>query len=365
VASDYGEVEDFTASARKVLSDVISSADHWKDGKILEGSLLGDLIAIMLQQANGLSPLALYSAKALTGIFQSLAEAHGLLPSAEERLTEQDVLKAKPDTVFASMAILTGFGETLAASKSAKYLCNRLVSDVAGAKPAAQSTLSTMVLLNACLSVYESGELPVESRRQVFAVRQITSWTEIPSDLDSSLVAESCKALNRLCAGIGSVYGPYWEQAIKLCIFLWNGAGEGAATTSLPCIHASLKLAATLESMKGANDDLDDALATYAEARSLALIHLLKSRGDVSNQPSEIVDALLCRRVAKIPLQHVKDLSELYGLVASESRDIQTAAFDLLNRAIAAAQSQISIDVLLEKRGKRLDKAPEAMGMLS
>ncbi|KAB5545912.1 hypothetical protein GE09DRAFT_968044 [Coniochaeta sp. 2T2.1] len=348
-----GEVEEFTTSTRKIVIDIVSSSEDWAEGKIVGGSLVGDLIALMLQQARGLSPLALYSAKALTGVLQSLTEAHGLPSSIEETVKELNILKAKPDTVLSAMAFVKGFGETLISSPAVKYLCNRLISDVAGASATGSNTLLTMVLLNACLSVYESGELPVESRRQIFAVRQITSWTESPSEMDGSLVAEVCKALNLFFPNVSSIYGPYWDQALQFCIYLWSNAGEHS-TSSLPCLHASLKLSATLESLRGENDDLDDALAARSEEMSHALIHLLQSRGDDSSPMSDIVDSLLCRRVAKIPLDHVKDLSELYGLVASESREIETAAFGVLSKAIAAAQSQISIDALLEKRDAKL-----------
>lgn len=349
VTTDYAEVEELISSARKLVNDTVSSTDNWADGKIVGGSLVGDLTSVMLEQTKGLGSLALYSAKALGIVLQMLTEAHGLPSSTEDTLAQLEILKAKPDTVFSALAFITGFGQSLASSKAVKVFCNRLISDVAGAKANAENTLLTMVLLNACLSVYESGKLPVENRRQIFAVRQIASWTENPSELSSGLASEVCKALTRLFPNVETVYGPYWEDALKFCISLWNSNGN---LCTEPCIHASLKLSATLESMAGANDDLDDALAAHAEAKSFALLHLLKRRGNSGGPSSDIVDALLCRRVAKIPLQHIKDLSELYEVVASESRELQTAAFGVLSKGIAAAQSQLSIDVLLEKRGK-------------
>ena len=348
------EAEDFISSARKIVNDIVSATENWDEGKIVGGSLVGDLISILVEKAKGLTSTALYSAKVLSGILQTLTEAHGLPSSAEDTLTQLDILKAKPETVFSAVAFITGFGETLASSKAVKVFCNRLVSDVAGATPNGSNTLLTMILLNACLSVYDTGELPVESRRQVFAVRQITSWMANAKDMvhDFRLTAEACKALNRLLPNVGSVYGPYWEDAIKFCIVLWDSADSRDIPFILPSLHASLKLSATLESMSGANDDLDDALVAHAEAKSLALIHLLKTCDD-TRESSGIVDALLCRRVAKIPLDHIPDSSELYGLLASESKDIQTAAFEILSKAITAAQAQISVDVLLEKRGEK------------
>lgn len=353
VLTDYPDVEEFISSARKTVRDIVSSSDSLTDGKLVGGSLVGDLISIMLEQAKGLRSRALYSAKALSNFLEALTAAHGLPSSTEDTLTQLGILRAKPETAFSAVAFITGFGETLASSNAVRVFCNRLISDVAGAPPHGEQTLLTMVLLNACLSVYETGELPVENRRQVFAVRQMTSWLETPKT-GWRLETEVCKALTRLFPNVGSVYGPYWEQAINYCIRLWQGMDELTASSSLACQHASLKLLATLESMKGENDDLDEALAAHAEETSLALIHLLQNRTDASNPMSEIVDALLCRRIAKIPLDHVRDLSDLYGVMASESREIQTAAFGMLSKAIAAAQAQISVDVLLEKRGKTL-----------
>lgn len=354
--TNYAEVEGFIASARQIVTDIVSSADNLANGEIVGGGLIGDLISLMLEQARGLQSLALYSARALGFVLESLVEAHGLPSRTEDTLTQLEILKAQPETVFSAVAFITGFGETLASSKAVKVFCNRLISDVAGAAATGPNTLLAMVLLNACLSVYGTGELPVDNRRQVFAVRQIASWLEKTSDLSSGLAAEACKALARLFPNVASVYGPYWEQAYTFCISLWNGAGsrEWAYLNTEVCLHASLKLSTTLESMEGANDDLDDVLTSHAEEKSLALLHLLKYCANNPSGSSDIVNALLCRQVAKIPLDHVKDLSDLYSLVASESREVQTAAFGILSKAIAAAQTQISVDVLLEKRGKSL-----------
>ena len=65
------------------------------------------------------------------------------------------------------------------------------------------------------------------------------------------------------------------------------------------------------------------------------------------------VDEQLSRELAKMPLSHIKDdMSEFYPLVASDSRTVQSTAFDILHRALPEAQQQISLDVALEQRGK-------------
>ena len=100
------------------------------------------------------------------------------------------------------------------------------------------------------------------------------------------------------------------------------------------------------------NDDLEDALKTSAEVKALGLIDLLKLPRGSEAQPQAIVDALLCRQVERTPLRLVKDLSDIYGLLMSGSRDIQTAAFSLMHRALPAMQEQLSVDVLLDKTSK-------------
>ncbi|KAJ9150916.1 E3 ubiquitin-protein ligase listerin [Pleurostoma richardsiae] len=348
---EASDVEDFISSTRSILHTIVMDFESWKAG---DGSVLDGLIRIILQQTKHLTPTGLYSAKTLTDILQVLSEAHGLRPGDEEWITKSEVMKATPTTVLGAASILTGYGETLASSKVVVNLLNRLVSDVAGAGPNSEKTLATLVLLNACMSVYEVGELPVANNRLVFAVRQITSWFEEPDAVDSKLAAESCRALQRLMPCIKDVYGSYWEKTIEFCIHLWNRAVGDSVEERLPYIHASLKLMSALENLEEPNDDLGDVVTSSAESKSSALIELLKLPRDESSQPGEIVDALLCRQVEKIPLDHVSDLSDLYGLVASESRDIQTAAFSILHRALPAAQEQLSVDVLLEKKDARL-----------
>jgi len=352
------EMVDFVTSARKILQAVVTDAKGWGDGTTGSESLVDDLIGIMLQQTKDLNAMALYSAKALSDLLQSMSETHGLPSAVEQRLIKPETLKATPATIFSAIALLTGFGESLVSSKTVNRACNGLVSDITGAFPTSEKTLLAMVLLNAGLSVYPAGQLPVENRRQIFAVRQITTWTDTPDEMDSRLAAEACRALQRLFPNIESVYGPYWEQAIEYCIHLWDGASQDSPEARLPYLHASLKLSSTLESMAGANDDLDDALSAHAERKSHALLGVLKLPRDFITQPSELVDALLCRCVAKIPLEHVTDTSDLYGLIDSESREIQTAAFSLLDKALPAAQEQLSFDVILEKQGKHIRRMP-------
>jgi hypothetical protein len=114
-----------------------------------------------------------------------------------------------------------------------------------------------------------------------------------------------------------------------------------------------MKLMRCLETMPDPNEDLVEALEALERPKSRALIRLLSlPRLEESTQPWDIVDSLLCRQIEHIPLEDVGDLSGLYGLIASKSRNIQTAAFGLLHRAVPKVQEELSVEVLLDLKGK-------------
>jgi hypothetical protein len=209
----------------------------------------------------------------------------------------------------------------------------------------------TLVLLAIVAQIYDAGELPVANNRVVFAAKQVTSWLEDPTQISASLGASICRALNVLLPCMKDVYGSYWENTLQFCTNLWDRAATFDIDESLPFIYASLKLIKTLEGLKEPNDDLEDALKEFAPAKAAGLIGLLRLDDGTSSVPLGIVNGILCREVEKIPVSRIPQTEELFGLVASESRDIQTAAFKLLHKKIPADQEQKSVDVLLDKTG--------------
>lgn len=341
------QAEGFISSMRNILGALAAEVKSWDDS-----SVVYDLVNLLLEHSIELTPRGLYSARSLSELVQSLVDTHG--SHLEVALMKPELLKVTPATVFPASAIIAGFGESLQPSKLANTFLNRVVSEVADATPHGSKTLTTLVLLNACAQIYEPGELPVANNRIVFAVRQITSWLDDPEDLDTALCAEICRSLNHLLPCMKDVYGSYWEKSIEFCLSLWDQVKRYELDEALPIIHASLRLSKTLEALQDPNDDLVDALKEVDGAKPRALLELLRLPRDASTQPLEIVDAMLCREVEKIPLRHIKNLSDIYGLVASDSRDIQTAAFNLLHRAIPAEQEQKAVDVLLDKTDARL-----------
>ncbi|TEA14345.1 E3 ubiquitin-protein ligase listerin [Colletotrichum sidae] len=357
--SALAAAEAFVSSTRATINTIANDANGWTVGsEDAPTKLINGLIGIMAQETKDLTLLGLYSSRALSELLQTLIGKHGSPNAVDDRINQLATLKATPPTVLAATAVLTGFGDSLESSKAVSNLCNRLVSDIAGASietEKAEKALCVLVLLNACLEVYDqAGQIPVANNRIVFAVRQITSWLEDTINLTPALSTEICRALQRLLPSIKDVYGQHWEKTIEFSTALWAKASDDRLDDSLPYIHTSLRLMSILETLEEPNDDLADALAEFAETKSLSLIELLKLNRDRSTQPLEIVDGIISRQVGKIPLKHVNDLSDLYGLIATESRAIQTAAFNLLHRALPARQEELSVNVLLDKVDARL-----------
>ncbi|KAI1172606.1 hypothetical protein F4777DRAFT_496288 [Nemania sp. FL0916] len=348
------EVESVISSFHKSVAGMADCAQGWRDGTGTEESqLVHAILESYTEKSRALSPLGFYSARVMQKILQVLTERHGFPSSGEQWLTDTGSLKSSPSAVFSAAAKLGGLGETASMSKAVSNFCNRLVSDVAVAKLGQEQSLITLNLLNLCMQIYDVGKLPVANNRLVFAVKQITSWLDAPTDVDTAFATEACRCLQRLLPCIEMVPGRHWEKTVDFCLYLWTKHSARLLDAHLSEIYASLQLMTILQSLEP-NDDLIDVLETSMERRSAALIGLLRLPREKHTQPLEIVDGILCRQVEKLPIQGQDGLVDLYELVASESRTIQTAAFTLLNRALPAVQEKLSIDILLEKQDARL-----------
>ncbi|KAK5991474.1 E3 ubiquitin-protein ligase listerin [Cladobotryum mycophilum] len=350
------EAEGLVSCLRHNINKSSTGATWWDESVDDEASqVFRGLVNLMKEESKELTPRGVYSARALSEIVLSLTETQGLPPAFEETFLKPVLVKAAPETALLASALLSGLGETLQSSKLANNFCNRLVSDVAGASPQSDKTLMILSLLTLSARIYESGELPVAGNRIVFAVRQITSWLEDEdAQLSAPLCAEICRVLAMLLPCMGEVFGSYWEKAIEFCIERWEKAAEYPLPDALPFIHSSLKLMKALETVADPNDDLQDALRDSVSKKSKSLVELLKLPRGGTSQPLDIVDGLLRREVEKINIKHIADIADIFELVASESHDIQSAAFSLLHRAIPAEQEQRSVEILLDKTDARL-----------
>ncbi|KAL2193400.1 hypothetical protein P885DRAFT_45414 [Corynascus similis CBS 632.67] len=292
------DVQEFLDLKSAAVRAIIQDCGDWKDWDMSGDSLVERLINFMLHEAIGLSPAAFYAAKSLSSIFQTLIQAHDGAPTRlEDWLLKLGIMKAAPNTGLITAAFLTGFGEALASSKVTATLCARLISEMpgfAGVSDRFPRALPSLVLLNLCMDVYEAGAVPVETRKQVLALQQFTRWADSPEELGYQAATETCKAIARLLPGTKDTYGPYWEQAIKYCIWLWNKAAQDRPKERMPYIYASVKLMQALHAVEEPNDDLEEALASHREAETSALIALHTMLTSVAaNLPDELLSLLL------------------------------------------------------------------------
>ncbi|KAH7313192.1 hypothetical protein BKA65DRAFT_517509 [Rhexocercosporidium sp. MPI-PUGE-AT-0058] len=351
------EVRLFLSNAHEIFGDVAGNANSWREPANAKQSpedtspVVHSLISKLLEVSSTNSPTAYYASKALGGLIQALVAAHGWQnDGSEEWLTKLDILKTSTNNILGASAILIGLEDSLRSSKTINTLCNRLISDVAGAKAQSEKTLGLLVLLNSVLSVYDEEDLPAANNRLVFAVKQILSWTEGLVVTDARLASEACRTLQKLLPAIKDVYGSYWETTFDFCVSIWESNEDGVLSNErLPMIGMSLKLYSILQKMADdENDDLKEAFELSREQACDGLIKLLKLDRSKETQPLEFVDTILSRQVTKVPADRIKDLTEFYPLVASDFRIIQSAAFDVLHKALPKVQQELSVNVLLD-----------------
>lgn len=372
------EVQDFMSNIQNCFGPAIKRSKSWRDDDSGGSSApVNALISKLVRVSNSSSPTSFYAARSLSGLLSELVENHGWQQKGgDEWLTKLDILKTSTSNIFGAVAILTGLREALGLSKVVNNFCNRLISDVAGINiNDNEKALRLLVLLNATLSVYDGEELPAAKNRLMFAVKQILSRNEpLPRTEESSksyeVLAEICRALQKLLPGINGMYGPHWLKALNLCQNIWSSSGGGLTDEILSSVESSLRLISVLRHIAVAGDDSadneeddaddDDALTGALHASEEGIHHgmqdLLQLRRINDTQPLRIIDEIIYREVLKIPLTHIKyeegDLSWLYPLLASDFRFVQSAAYHLLRLTLQDAQEQISIDVILEKTGK-------------
>lgn len=354
----FVEAGELIMASKSLLKKCVRKAENWISP---EGSadhpnssmIILNLVELAMKESRDMSPRGAYSARVLCELLQALVESHGLPRAVEEKYLGTDNLKAEAASALVASGLISGLRDAAQSSKAVNNFCNRLVSLVAALSSDDEKADMILTLLALTGQVYEAGDLPVANNRIIFAVRQITSWLDDTSNLDSSLSAAICRALKVLLPCMAEVYGSYWESTLRFCTELWTRASSASTDLddALSFLHASMKLYKALESISEPNDDLADALQDHEASKSKGLIGLLRVDRPLSSQPLDIVDGMLCREVEKIPIRQIPEPEELFELISCESRDIQTAAFSLLHKKIPADQQQKSIDALLDKTG--------------
>lgn len=350
--SNMEESTRLISSTRQVLRDLALNMTI-EDGNTQ--NIMTRLVDLLVEQTGNLTPQGLYSSRILSDIIQTVVDAKGFPSQWEERFLNNDVLKANPRTFLLATAVLDGARDHLRNSKAVSNFCNRLISDVAAASSGERQTHMLLVLITLCGMVYEPGKIPAASNRVVFAVQRITGWfdPDTENSLRPQVASDALRCLGQLMPCIRDVYGSFWEMTLDYCLAGWTDAENQALEKFLPFIHSSLKLVQLLEAMEEPNEDLLDVLSEFSKTKPTALMELLRlDRSVVEEQPMEVVDALICRQVEKLSIRQIPDPEELYGLVASDYKAVQTAGFTMLHLVLPSQQEQKSVEVLLDDTGK-------------
>lgn len=352
------KVQEFLSTTQKLLNSKFDDVPHWRNYKNTP-SVAGKLIESLLQGSKADSPTAFYQGRALCSLFAHTLEVNGWQTAgSEDWLTSLDLLKVSTMNVVAASALLHGLKESLGPSKIVNGLCNRLVSDIAGVSLTSEKALRMLVYLNAVLEVYEVGQLPIPQTRLVFAVRHLTSWMQEQPSMGPELATESLKCLQFLLPCISGVYGSHWEISIQFCLSSISKSPIGEQLDAyLPLYHASMKTVALVHKLwKDAdsnekNDDIEDTIKQTATELPESLLKLLRLPRAAENQPWTIVDDLLDRQLETTAIAELQDLEDVYPLLESKSRVVQSTAFKLLQRYALMKTESINYDTILEKQG--------------
>jgi len=364
-AEALGLVRKFVADYKLFINGIAFHANNWRDGvkdeagEIVAGydmsvpmhSLVKNLVA-----ATGYTKPRVhgyYAARVLARLMEALCSVRPWkYDGGEQWITHLGIMKTSSSDTLAAQSLLIGIDNGLLDSKVVNKFCNNLVSDLTDAKPDAVYTLEKVILLNACMELYKN-YLPVAKNRLVFTVKNMISWTPELATHDKALSSEVCRALQLLLPATKDIYGSHWNSTVDFCVSIWESSKEGSLSDeNIPMVGMSLKLYSVLRKMKDPNDDLQEALEEYNKEIIHGLLSVLKLRRKNPTVPLRYIDELLSRLLRTLPPLPVSEVSELYPLIASDFPLIQTAAYTVLSGALSEAQQQISVDVILEKKGR-------------
>jgi hypothetical protein len=310
------------------------------------------------------SPRAYYTARAHSVLVADAIEITAWRNSQTASL--QDAIKAvrQNKAILPILAHLNAFKEPLAASKTCERMCNEIVADLTGLniEQKSEEALRQLVLLNSLLGqdgITES----IAKQRLVFFVKHVVPWLQA-AEVTRPLKAELCRALTVLLPMMGDMYGDHWTDILGFLSVSWMTTtdleNEAGMDSSIPFVHASLKLYAQLRNLtqsEDPNDDLIDAWKETEQSVAGGLINLLKHSQhfpDEFHQPLKMVNDVLARQIAKVSLKNLESTEELFPLLYVESQPVQQTAFNILHKQIPEAQEQISVDAALEKTTARL-----------
>ncbi|KAF2115322.1 RING zinc finger protein-like protein [Lophiotrema nucula] len=358
----------FLSDAQTYLVQELGREKVYWEFAAVDDSMVIWAIGLFLTQMHDSSVRAYYRARTSSALVSTMIEHLGWHNGHNTKISE--VLKqlrkdGKGNGIFPLLGYMTTFKESLAATKSCERMCNELVAELTGlnieSKPG--EALQQLILLNNLLYEQEGIAQSIAKQRIIFFVKHIVSWLQ-DTDVPLPIRAELCRALSSILPLMGDIYGDHWAEILNSFASTWSAFGdlsdEPGKDTPIPFVHASLKLYAQFRALSQAEDPNDDLVEAWqASEKEVAngLVNLLKHSQhfpDEFHQPLKIVNEVLARQIAKVPLKHLEATEELFPLLYVESQPVQQTAFDILHKQIPEAQEQISIDAALDKSSARL-----------
>ncbi|KAL6711685.1 hypothetical protein ACN47E_004619 [Coniothyrium glycines] len=308
---------------------------------------------------------AYYDARTYSVTVANAIEIAGWRTSQTSQLLEILGSMRKTKAFFSLLGFLNAFKEPLAASKACERMCNELVADLTGLdiETKTEEGLRQLILLNTVLG-QEGVTESIAKQRLVFFVKHVVPWLRA-ENASQFVKAELCRTLTVLIPLMSDMYGEHWGEILHALASIWSTTkeleeNESGMNSPIPLTHASLKLydqMRVLTQGEEPNDDLLDAWKETEQSVAGGLINLLKHSqhfADEFHQPLKMLNEVLARQIAKVPLEHLQSTEDLYPLLYVESQPVQQTAFGILHKQIPAAQEQISIDTVLEKTTARL-----------
>ncbi|EKG21184.1 Zinc finger RING-type protein [Macrophomina phaseolina MS6] len=369
-AHSENDVVEVVADIQALLADWVSKSGTWWAGDSKSDfSFMLEALENLRESAKGLSSEAFYNARAYACATSELIEAHGW-PSKQTGNMEESLkeIRKSKDTLLIA-AFLYGHSTPLASHGSASRMCNELIAQLTGHNITqdTQGGLRQLTLLNIIVANQDGISDTIAKQRLIFFVKHLSEWLELQDDeaIQLNVRAEVYRAFSLLLPIMRDIYGEHWENILNSLTAFWSSVEtfkdqELGYEKVIPCIHASLKLYATLKVLQAdedPNEDLVEAWKSSQPAVSKGLIELLKqSEGldDYNHQPLKIVNELLSRHIGSISVTQLENTEELFPLLVTESSSVQQAAFEILHKQIPAAQEEISINTALEKTTAQL-----------
>ena len=259
----------------------------------------------------------------------------------------------RSNDIVQSAAILSILQDILPDSAEGKKLCNELIADVTGLKdPTISATsLRPLILVNMLLHGNKDLLSTIPTQRVVFLFQNIVriladDGTPYP------IAAEIYKLLSNVVLIVSDIYGDYWDQILDTMVALWENE---PTQLNLSVLNSSFSMYARLRSLLSdePNEDLVEALKAKTYRLDSGLLHVLESWDNVSSgtsQAGNITIDSLARQLRTVDALWLDSVENLYPLLKSEQSSVQTAAYELLHRAVPAQQELVSLDIALEKK---------------